>query len=378
MAERQRPLAPIPYADALARLIAPLSPMAAEAGRPQAGRTLAAAIVAPPWPPMALAAIDGWAVAADTTTGAGPYNPLPLVPGVSAHAVRVGDRLPVGCDAVIVPDSAEVLGSLLQAVEAAAAGAGVEAAGADWPGGTLLAAGRVLDPVALAALASAGIGHVALVGVPRVRLIVTGDAPVDGAAALAALIGRDGGGVAVVAVRDGQEACAAALAADGADLVITTGGTGTGANDRTVAALAAVGRVDAHGIGLRPGGTTAFGVAFGLGGDRPAILLPGRPAAALAAYEMLAGAAVRRLCGRSCDLPHRVVRRPLSRKLISSAGDVDVVWVRLSGAVAEPVASGEAAGILAAGAADGFVVLPAGSEGLPAGAEIDVHLTEWR
>ena len=55
-----------------------------------------------------------------------------------------------------------------------------------------------------------------------------------------------------------------------------------------------------------------------------------------------------------------------------------MIWVRREHGGAEPVAAGEGAGILAVARADGFVVVPAGSEGFPAGAAVDLYLTGWR
>ncbi len=377
MAQRQRITAPLSLSDALARLVAPLAPLAAEVAAPALGRTLAGPLDAPARPPGARAARDGWAVRAEATAGAGPYNPLPLTPGVAAFAVSAGDPLPAGCDAVVADEGVEAVAGALLVVEAAAPGAGVEAAGADWPGGTLLSAGRTLDAAALAVLSVLGVRTLSLVRRPRVRIVLTGDAPADGAAMLSALVARDGGIADAVRAPDDPAALAAALAsasAGDADLLLATGGTGTGAGDRTVDGLRAAGTVAVHGIGLRPGGTTAVGTV----GGRPAVLLPGRPAAALAAYEMLAGSAVRRLAGRADGLPHPTVRAHLARKLVSSAGDVDVIWVRHEHGGAEPVAAGEGAGILAVARADGFVVVPAGSEGFPAGASVDLYLTGWR
>lgn len=367
---RQRITAPVSLAEARARLLATLVPLDAEMAPPAPGRTLARAVETPAWPPEARAAIDGWAVRADATDGAGPYNPLPLAPGATARPVSAGDPLPDGCDAVIPVDGVEALAGSLLVTEAVAPGTGVEPAGSDRLAGPPMPAGRVLDGAALAALAVLGIAAVPLVRRPRVLVVVTGDAPAGGGAMLAALVGRDGGVAETVRVPDDPAAIAAALAGD-ADLVLGTGGTGMGEADRTVAALRAAGTVAAHGIGLRPGRTTAVGAI----GAHPVVLLPGRPAAALAAYEMLAGPALRRLAGRPDALPHPLVRATLARKLVSPAGDVDVVWVRRDGDRADPVAAGEGAGTLAVAAADGFVVVPAGSEGLPAGAMVDLHLT---
>ena len=44
-----------------------------------------------------------------------------------------------------------------------------------------------------------------------------------------------------------------------ADAIVVVGGSGMGLHDNSVRALARAGRVVAHGIGLSPGETSAFG-----------------------------------------------------------------------------------------------------------------------
>ena len=63
-----------------------------------------------------------------------------------------------------------------------------------------------------------------------------------------------------------------------------------------------------------------------------------------------------------------------ARKLISEIGCVDLYRVRLTadGAV-EPLASATVPGLAGAVRADGFVLISAESEGIPAGASVTVH-----
>ncbi|MBL8669352.1 MAG: hypothetical protein JNK11_01760, partial [Alphaproteobacteria bacterium] len=106
----------------------------------------------------------------------------------------------------------------------------------------------------------------------------------------------------------------------------------------------------------------------------PVILLPGDPGGCHAAYEMVAGPAIRRRAGLPAALPHARLRLPAARKLVSEIGMTDLYRVRVADGRAEPVGSGAATGIGPLLRADGFVVVPAASEGVPAGESVTVHL----
>lgn len=325
------------------------------------------------WPPSDRAATDGYAVAAADTLGAGSYNPVPLM---GAVAVVAGDPLPPGCDAVIPYEAAQAAGPFVEAVDAVAPGSGVERRGA-WmaAGGPLLPAGRRLRPADLGLLAAAGHRILPVLPAPRVRLLLAGG-PKAGAREqlgdmLAALVRRDGGDVeAVVPLPADMDALADAFTQAGADLILSAGRTGTGPDDAAPPALAKTGGLDLHGIAMRPGGSAGLGAA----GGTPVLLLPGEPMAALAAYELLAGRAVRRAAGLPAGLPHATVQAVTARKLVSEIGCLDLHRVRLAddGRV-EPVASPGWPGLAAASRADGFVLIGADSEGVPDGVAVTMY-----
>lgn len=339
-----------------------------------AGLRLADAVAATgDWPPADRAAVDGYAVAAADTLGAGSYNPVPLT---AAVAVSAGDALPPGSDAVIPYEAAQAVGPFIEAIDAVAPGSGVERRGA-WAtaGSPLLPAGRRLRPGDLGLLAAAGHSTVPVLPAPRVRILIAGGpkagAPEQLGAMLAALVGRDGG--VVEAVEDlpaDLDTLAEAFARPGADLILSAGRTGTGPDDVAPPALAQAGSLDLHGIAMRPGGSAGLGVA----GGGPVLLLPGEPMAALAAYELLAGRAVRRAAGLPAALPHATVEAVTARKLVSEIGSFDLHRVRLDeGGRVEPVASPNWPGLAAAARADGFVLIGADSEGVPDGASVTMY-----
>ncbi|MCM8734514.1 molybdopterin-binding protein [Azospirillum sp. A1-3] len=339
-----------------------------------AGLRLADAVAAVgDWPPADRAAVDGYAVAAADTLGAGSYNPVPLT---AAVAVSAGDPLPPGCDAVIPFEAAQAVGPFIEAIDAVAPGSGVERRGA-WTvaGSPLLPAGRRLRPADLGLLAAAGHSAAPVLPAPSVQILLAGGpkagAPEQLGAMLAALVGRDGGVVAAVEELPGDlDALAQAFIRPGADLILSAGRTGTGPDDLAPPALAQAGSLNLHGIAMRPGGSAGLGLAGGI----PVLLLPGEPMAALAAYELLAGRAVRLAAGLPAALPHATVEAVTARKLVSEIGCLDLHRVRLDdGGRVEPVASPGWPGLAAAARADGFVLIGAESEGVPDGAPVIMY-----
>jgi molybdopterin molybdotransferase len=382
----------ISVADAAAWIDAQVTRLAAEtvALAHAIGRVLAQdAVAAAAVPPADQAAIDGFALRADETAGASAYNPLSfrlapadggaLAPG-AAMLLGAGDPLPGGADAVVALEHLQPGPSASgEVIDPVAAGHGIERRGSHvMPGATLLEAGRRLHPHDIGLLAAAGIARVPVIRRPRVRCFVLArmsGAPLADANGplLRALIERDGGDVVELRrIERDRAAIARALGAADADLVIVAGGTGRGAHDQSAAALAEAGDLAIHGLALHPGETAGLGLtAAGV----PVLLLPGAPAACLWAYELLAGRAVRRHAGGDPALPFRRREMTVARKIVSAIGMTEIFPVRcLSEDRVEPIASAAAAGIAAAARADGFVIIPEGSEGVPAGAVVAVHL----
>jgi len=136
------------------------------------GLTLAEDIRAvQPIPTEDRATVDGFAVQASASLGAGVYNPirLPLI------AMAGGDALPAGTDAVVPRELAEPDGQgYIEVVEAVAAGENVEQQGAVATiGATLVRAGTRLAARHIGLLLIAGLSRVPVVRRPRVRVLIT-------------------------------------------------------------------------------------------------------------------------------------------------------------------------------------------------------------
>jgi molybdopterin biosynthesis enzyme len=322
-------------------------------------------VTAPAHPSAALALRDGWAVCADLTTDAGAYAPLPL-----SHAawVDVGAPLPAGADAVAPLDAVVLRGTQAQITAPVTAGEGVLKQGADTDSAPLLQAGLCLTRARIAALAALGVARVT-VREPRVRVLPARpirDAVIDAAALLVARAIAAAGGNALIDESAGDSpSLAEAFGDHETDAIVVIGGTGGGRNDASVRMLASAGRVEAHGIALSPGETTAFGMA----GSRPVLILPGRLDAALAGWLTLGSRMLARLSAST--EPSRAIGVSLARKAASSLGLAEVIPVRLTDGEAEPLASGYwPLDVLAK--SDGWILVAADREGYPAGTHVMV------
>lgn len=350
-------------------------------------------------PGFARSMMDGFALQGEATYGATSYNPLPLqiigtcLPGtpfprqvLPGEAVRImtGAPLPTGTDAVLPVEMSDLDGETLRVLEPVSSGKHVGQIGEDIRSGDVVQpAGRVLRPQDIGVLSSIGIGRVEVVRCPRVRVLITGNellaagtlpagyqiADANGPM-LAALVARDGGQpILSEIVRDDPAAIGDALYAD-ADIVLVSGGSSVGQEDHVPRLLAAEGELAIHGVAMRPSSPAGMGRLE----NRLVFLLPGNPVSCLCAYDFFAGRAIRALGGRSPDWPYRRIRVRLSRKLVSTVGRVDYARVIVRGDEAEPLAVSGASVLSSTTRADGFIIVPADSEGQPPGAEVEVFL----
>ena len=396
-------------AQALGWLDAQLQPLEAESVPLGlvAGRVLASPVASDvDVPGFDRATMDGFAVVAASTEGAGPYSRLPLtvigasMPGRpfdgairSGEAVQVmtGAPMPAGADAVLPAEFVEAdANSPAEAGHHVIAAASVSPAknvgrrGEDILRGTaILDRGRVLRPQDVGILSSVGHAQVSVVRRPRVRLVITGNellpagsrprgfqiADANGPM-LSALVERDGGVVDFPGlVRDDRQAIVDALTAD-SDIVIVSGGSSVGIEDMAPSLVAELGELAVHGIAMRPSSPTGLGRI----GRRLVFLLPGNPVSSLCAYDFFAGRAIRALGGRTADWPYRSIRGTLGRKISSPVGRLDYARVTIVNGMVEPLAVGGASVLSSTTRADGFVIVDDDSEGFAEGSEVDVWL----
>jgi molybdopterin molybdotransferase len=374
-------------------------------------RVLAESVVAPAdVPEFNRSTMDGYAVRARDTFGAGPGNPawvtvsgevamgeealVPLAPG-QVMRLATGGMLPPGADAVVMVEyTQELADQTLEIYRSLAPGENVVQRGEDvLAGTTLLPAGLRLRPQDLGLLAAMGVPEVPVRRRPRIAIIGTGDeiVPVEAplrpgqmrdanAYALAAQVAAMGAEpVPLGLVPDCLEPLVAKMAAalKKADLVLLSGGSSVGARDLAVAAIQSFPEADilVHGVAISPGKPTILAKIK----NKPLFGLPGHPVSAMIITEVLVRPLVDRLLGDPGPYQFwgRTIPATLSRNLASTPGREDFIRVHLrsEGEIiwAEPVL-GKSGLISTMVKAEGLLRIPLNTEGLEKGDQVEVLL----
>lgn len=352
---------PVPVERALAALLSRVDPIAPHrlATADAAGLVLAEALVAgAPFPSTRTALRAGWAIRAADTVGASSYSPVPLA---AATSVAAGASLPDGCDAVLTADAVTIdRDGSLQAHESAAPGLWTRRVGEDAAAGRVLReAGCRLSALDVAIARAIGIAEVA-VRQPRLRLLALGrlddeleaclglcgsfaqsrGARVDGPHLLDKLAGHD-------------------LRADDAQLTIVV----TSPQSDAGAVLGSAGAsVVAGSLALRPGESTMVA----LSGERPVVAIRATIADTVGAWLAVVGPVLDHMAGAR---PTPRPPRPLTRKIASTIGLVEIALLREAPDGFEPVATSDLT-LAALARADHYICVPPGHEGYPAGSRL--------
>jgi molybdopterin molybdotransferase len=370
-------------------------------GRVPAAPVLSAAAL----PGFARSTVDGYAVRAADTYGAGDALPayLDLTGAVrmgvaadvtvrTATAVQIptGAVIPGGADAVVMVEHTQVtMPDVIEVTRPVAVGEGIVRADEDVAVGAEIApAGRRLRAQDLGLLAAAGVTDVQVRARPRVAIVSTGDEVVPPstvelspgqvrdatASALAALVTEAGGAPVLCGiVPDDVGALTKTLesALQDSDLVVVSAGSSVGARDETTAAVEALGEpgIYCHGLAVKPGKPTLLAECSGV----PVIGLPGNPLSALVVFRLVGLPVLRRVGGITTAPAEPTTTATLSRAVASAAGRLDVVQVQVRDGAATPL-YGFSALLSLLTSADGYVVVPEAATGLDAGAAVTVTM----
>ncbi|MDI6768371.1 MAG: molybdopterin biosynthesis protein [Anaerolineales bacterium] len=372
-------------------------------------------------------AMDGFAVRAEDTSGAQPSTPIQLSvtsdqSSVQAAYVDTGDPLPDGFNAVIPIENVESLdldGNLTSVLRqpssvriraAVTPWSHVRALGEDIVATQLvLAAGQMLRPVDLGAIAAAGHEAVKVARKPRVAILPTGTELVPigsqlkagdileyNSVVLAAQVNTWGGEALRFPITpDNFEAIVESVqaAARDFDLILLNAGSSAGAQDFSAKVVEKLGTLLVHGVAVRPGHPVILGVirnekrvmskkslSTHFSSLIPIIGVPGYPVSAALTAEIFVEPMLAKWLGRRPnELP--TVSATLTRKVTSPGGDDDYMRVAVGKVgeriLAAPLARG--AGIITSLVrADGLVVLPRGVQGAEAGEQVEVQLYRSR
>ena len=358
-------------------------------------------------------AMDGFAVRAQTTEGANPATPVSLNYGEDTTYVDTGDPLPPWANAVIPIENVETLDENENIIEtrhptkirfrnAVPPWLNVRPMGEDIVATQLvLPAGHVLRAIDLGAIAASGYDRIGVFRKPRIAIIPTGTelVPIGSVVTpgeiieynslmMAAQVNSWGGEAQRFEIipDDFDKICATVReAAKNCDLILLNAGSSAGSEDYSARVVESMGSLLVHGVAVRPGHPVILGMVQREVLDVsvnsvPMIGVPGYPVSTVLTVEIFVKPLMELWTGKQEEEPE-TISAILTRKVTSPAGDDDYLRVAVGKVgdrvLAAPLSRG--AGVITSLVqADGIAVLPRGSQGLPAGAEISVRLYKPR
>jgi len=342
------------------------------------GRVLAAPVTSSlRVPPADNTSMDGYVMRAADVPAAGTRLPVSqripaghvgtgLAPGTAAR-IFTGGLIPPGADAVVMQEQCVADGGDVIVNHVPQAGEWIRRAGEDIEAGSvILPAGTRLTPQALGLAASVGQAKLDVVRRVRVAVFFTGDElampgePLKPGAiynsnrfTLRGLLENLGCEVSDLGiVPDTLAATRETLrkAAQGHDLIITSGGVSVGEEDHIKPAVEAEGRLDMWQIAIKPGKPLAFGQVNN-GSTDPAFFLglPGNPVSSFVTFLLFVRPFILRLQGVADVTPRRLPlradfelkkgdrRNEFLRARINAAGGLDLFPNQSSGVLTSTV-----------------------------------------
>ena len=334
-------------------------------------------------PPFNRSAMDGYAVKAQDTFGGSNFNPRRLKLVGVEHAgerfegnvgsgeclqVATGSVIPEGADSVVMVENTRQAGDYVEVFQPVYPAANVSPEGEDIKrGDVVVKGGDFLVPGKIGAIAALGITAIKVLAKPVISVISTGTEvrPLGielmpgqiydiNSYTLNAIISSNGG-VPIMhdIIPDEPEALRTALR-EGAerDMIVLSGGSSVGARDLLYEAVDELGEVLFHGVHVKPGKPTLFGLI----GEKPVFGMPGNPTSCLSNAYLFLVPALRTAAGLpKADL--RQVRAEMASRVVASSGREQFLTVRMEGGKAHPVFKKSGA-ITSMTHADGYIVLP--------------------
>jgi molybdenum cofactor synthesis domain-containing protein len=350
-------------------------------------------------PPFSRASMDGYAVRAEDTYGASGFNPNRLMMIGVQHAgelfegrvgkgecvqVATGSPVPEGSDAVIMVEFTKLDGDTVEIQKPTYPSANISPVGEDIKtGDTVIEAGEMLTPAKVGALAALNRETIRVYGKPRVAVFSTGSEikPLGSdlspsqiydvnSYTLTSIISANGcEPVMKGIVPDDQESIEKSiLDAAGHDIGVFSGGSSVGVRDLFGEVIEELGDVLFHGLQVKPGKPTLFGIVEGI----PIFGMPGYPTSCLSNAYIFLTPALRAMARLPPANPRKVVAR-MGARFVSSSGREQFLTVRVRDIVAVP-AFKKSGAITSMAHADGYIVLPVNLDVIEEGAEVEVTL----
>jgi molybdopterin molybdotransferase len=360
-------------------------------------------------PPLANTSMDGYAVQAGDTAGAGQKNPVRLrilydlaagyttdlrVTTGCAIRIMTGAPIPPGADAVVQFEDTEQKGERVEIFKGVEIGTNVRVAGEDVKKGELiLPRGTEIRPQEVGMLAALGRKEAWVHRRPRVAVLATGDELIEidapwspgkvrnsNSYSIAAQVDRYGGFPLMLGIARDDKADLTAKIWEGlekeADLFLTMGGVSMGDFDVVKKVLAAEGGIGFWRVRMKPGKPLAFGQIRGV----PVLGLPGNPVSAMVTFELFARPAILRMQGKS-----RLEKRIIEAKLMDAIPRKDerrhyvrVIVERQNSEYKAHLTGDQGSGILLSMVrSQGLAIIPEDVDHLPAGTKVPVMMLDW-
>jgi putative molybdopterin biosynthesis protein len=357
-------------------------------------------------------AMDGYAVKFVDTFSASETNPKRLRIGDQAVYVDTGDPMPDGFNAVIMIEDVNIIrnaecgmrneknsvirnpkSEFIEIISPATPWQNVRVIGEDIVATELiLPENHRIRPVDLGAMLAAGHTEVAVKKKPKVVIVPTGTEIVEpgtelkkgdiiefNSRILSGLVYEWGGEpvrFSIVPDRFDEIKKAILDALKMGDLVVVNAGASAGSEDFTARAVRELGDVLLHGVNIKPGKPVILGWVRG----KPVLGIPGYPVSAFITFHLFAKPLVYKWQGLEVEKPE-MIRAKISRQVASGLGQEEFLRVKIgkvgNNLIATPISRG--AGVLMSlVSADGFVRIPAMSEGIGSGTEVEVELIRSR
>jgi molybdenum cofactor synthesis domain-containing protein len=350
-------------------------------------------------PPFDRSAMDGYAVKAEDTFGASSFNPKKLelrevvYAGTVPHEtlekgdctqIATGCPVPEGSDAVVMVEFTEKDGERIKVLRPVYPGANISRKGEDIEEGKLvLNNGVYLTSAKVGVLAALGRERVKVYAKPNVAVVPTGSEVCAvgtklgegqvydiNSHTLAAIASENGACVTRFRiVPDTRKALEEAIKAlRNQDLIVVAGGSSVGERDLLNGIIEQLGTVLFHGVQVKPGKPTLFGVVE----EKPVFGMPGYPTSCLSNAHLFLIPALRKLA----RLPPRReegVKARLAERVVSSSGRKQFLTVQVRDGVAYPVFRHSGA-ITSMAEADGYIVLPTNVDVIEKDDEVTVLL----
>jgi len=350
-------------------------------------------------PPFNRSAVDGYAVRAEDTFEASPFQPKTLkitegkeVRQGEAKLIWTGNPLPRGSNAVIMIEHTKKLSeNEIAVLRAVAKWQNVSMKGEDVKAGEIaIKAGVRLRPQHLGLLAALGIEKVEVTRKPKVAVLATGDELAELGHELVenkiietnrlviSWLCRELGAepIDLGIVGDNEPAIRERIleGVEKADVIITTGGTSVGKSDLVPLTIQNIEQsaIVAHGIAMRPAMPTALAIV----NNKPVIVLSGNPVAAMIGFEVFARPLILKMLGIKEERPKlkaKITRRVagvLGRKVFLRVK----VYERNGDFYAEPIRTTGSGIFTTMTKANGYVIIPENREGIEENEIVTVHL----